>query len=198
MKKQLFISLTALCFSILSSCNSKSTTPEDTGVITTETNEIPDEIVSNSKLKVSFNFNGRTFKNDLNQPKELKGMRTDGTNWFIALSGVETDKEISLQFAINNFNLEKGVTKIKVCTLNLMGFDETEVSDAILFSKETIFLEITNIEKVKSQSSMGTSMEEYSISGKFHGEFKNITNTKTYKVENGTFENYTLVDFKKS
>lgn len=200
MKKQLFIPLAILLFGILSSCNSKPKNTAETDAAATETNETPNKIVSSSKLKLSFTFNGENFTNDLTQPNELKGMRTDGTNWLITFEGITptTNKQAGLQFKIENFNLEKGITAIKVCTLNLMGFDEAEISDTILFSKESIFLEITSIEKIKSESTMGTSMEEYSVSGKFHGEFKDITGTKTYKVEKGTFENYILFDLKKN
>jgi len=200
MKKNILVPMITVCFVIFSGCNSTPTGPEEpnTADAPTEMKESSAEIVNNSSLKLSFTFDGKSYKNDLSQPNQLSGIRTTGLNWLISFGGISPDKikEVILQFKIENYQLEKKITNVKNCTINLMGFEDSEVSDAALFSTESIFLEITSVKKIKSESAMGTTLEKYSVNGSFNGEFKNITGTKIFKVENGTFENYILVDLK--
>lgn len=148
-----------------------------------------------SKAILAFTFNGESFRNDTSLTNESAGMST-----IISFGAVSADKnkEVGILFNIENLNLETGVLSVRACTLSLMGFEDSEIGEIQLYAKEDMFLEITSIKKVKSESAMGTTMDEYSISGEFHGDFTSITGGKVYKVENGSFKNYQLVDIRKS
>lgn len=200
MKKNVIISVTLLSIVFFSSCNSKNTdtAKESITEVVTEKPELVTE--TNSDETLSFTFNGESFKNDISIEKQSAGMRTKGDNWLLGFNGLSKnkEKEVSLQFKIEKFNLEKGVISVPVCTLSLVGFEDSEIKDVQLYARDNVFLEITSVKKTKSESAMGTTMEEYIINGKFHGDFKNITGDKSYKVENGSFENSLLVDIKRS
>lgn len=196
MKKQILISSLVLSIILLISCNSKTSNIKEDISSSTEQNEsklIEEETNSNAKL--SFQFNGESFYQKKIQESSSAGMRTSGNKWLINFSGESTDqnKEIGFQFKVENFNLETGVVPVTICTLSLFGFEEQQ-----LYSAEDLVLEITDVKKIKSESNMGTTLNEYSIKGNFHGSFKTITGEKNYKVDNGTFENYTLAEFIKS
>jgi len=200
MKKQFLFLLIALGIFLFTSCNSKTNKKEtqNESLSTVETGKSVEQNDNNSSHKLSFNFNGESFENDPTLPNELKGIRTDGDNWIIIFSGSGSDKykQVSIQFDLEDFKLTNGKVKIKNCTIVLMDFKDIDAGDAALFSNESIYLEVTTLEKISTESNMGTSIDKYNISGKFHGDFRNLTGTKIFKVENGTFENYTLVDIK--
>ncbi len=200
MKKNFLILFTVLGFLVLVSCNSETNKQNDSteSLSTVESSESLEQNYNNSDHRLSFNFNGESFENDPTRPNELKGIRTGGDNWLIIFSGsgADKEKEVVIQFKLEDFKLTTGIVKSKNCTIALMGFHDLDASDEALFSNESVFLEITTLEKINTESTMGTSIDDYSISGKFYGDFRNITGTKIHKVENGIFENYTLVDIK--
>jgi len=201
MKKQILITLTVISINLLISCNSKtSNTKEKISSSTeqTETKLTQEETKSNAKL--SFQFNRESFQQSETQQNTSAGMRTNDTDWLIVFNGESTDKskEAGLQFRVKNFKLETGIVSVSICTISLFGFEESGITEAALYSKEGTFLEITSIKKIKSESSMGTTLTEYSINGNFYGNFGTLTGEKNYKVDNGTFENYKLVEITKS
>lgn len=201
MLKEVISLVILLSISLFISCNSKPSQSSD------EANDLTTNFASHEKDKdvksnqiLSFVFNGDTFRHDLSQATETAGMRTNGSNWLLQFSGESSDKngQIGLQFNIENFNLETGTIQVKICTLSLMGFEDSGITEPQLYALENIFLEITNIEKVKSESAMGATLEQFSIRGNFHGDFRNSTDEKTYKLENGSFENHILVNLKEN
>ena len=196
MKKQILIISKVLSIILLISCNSKtSNTKEEINTSTEQTGSKLMEEETKSNAKLSFQFNGESFYQKKIQESTSAGMRTSGNKWLISFGGESRDqgKEIGLQFNVENFNLETGAVPVTICTLSLFGFEDEQ-----LYSKEDLVLQITDVKKIKSENSMGTTINEYSIKGNFHGSFKTITGEKNYKVDNGTFENYTLVEIIKS
>ncbi|WP_372758026.1 hypothetical protein [Mariniflexile sp.] len=196
MKKQILIISKVLSIILLISCNSKtSNTKGEISSSTEQTASKLKEEETKSNAKLAFQFNGESFYQKTVQESTSAGMRTSGNKWLINFSGEskDQDKEIGIQFKVENFNLETGIVPVTICTLSLFGFEDQQ-----LYSKEDLVLEITDVKKIKSESSMGTTINEYSIKGNFHGSFKTTTGEKVHKVDNGTFENYTLVEIIKS
>ena len=196
MKKKFLVIFKVLSIILLISCNSKTSNLEEefsSSAEQTESKLMEEETKSNAKL--SFQFNGESFYQKKTEESTSAGMRTSGNKWLINFGGESRDqgKEIGLQFNVENFDLKTGIVPVTICTLSLFGFEDEQ-----LYSKEDLVLEITDVKKIKSESSMGSTINEYSIIGNFHGSFSTITGEKNYKVDNGTFENYTLVEIIKS
>ncbi|WP_047419534.1 hypothetical protein [Cellulophaga sp. Hel_I_12] len=203
MKKQFLILGASLGILLFASCNTKTDKKENQSesVPTVETSEIQEENTKNSNQKLFFTFNGQNFKNDLTRSFDLEATYVKGDTWIISFIGSETDinpesddyKEVTMSFNLVDYKFTTDKFDILNCTINLMGFEDIETSDEILTSNDHQFLlEITGVEKVKTETAFGITTDFYSISGTFSGEFRNMTGTKTFKVENGSFENYIL------
>ncbi|SDF52563.1 hypothetical protein [Cellulophaga baltica] len=201
MKKQFLFLALGIVF--LSSCNFKKDKKEDNAdsLSTVESHESLEENANNSNQKLSFTFNGENFENDLTRPFELEATYVKGDTWIISFTGLETDvdpesgdyKEVTMSFNLVDYKFTTDRFDILNCTINLMGFEDIDASDEILTSNDHQFLlEITGVEKVKTETVYGITTDFYSINGIFSGEFRNMTGTKTFKVENGSFENYML------
>jgi hypothetical protein len=202
MKKQFLILLTGLGFYTLASCNSTSNKQNDSIENSTmiESTESLEPNKKNSKQKISFNFNGENYANNSALKYDSEGLNTVGYNWLVNFTGEQSGnyKEITLNFNLRDFKLTTGKINT-LCTINVKGFDDLDSSDQVLSSVEHIFLlDITNVKKIKYKSDIGTVGDGYSISGTFYGDFRNMTGTKMYKIENGIFENYTLLPIEKN
>lgn len=203
MKKQFLILGTCLGILLFAGCNAKTDKKENQSE-STPTVEASESLMQNNNTsiqKLFFTFNGQNFKNDLTRPFELEATYVKGDTWIISFIGSETDadlasgdyKEVTMSFNLVDYKFTTDKFDILNCTISLSGFEDIDASDEILTSNDHQFLlEITGVEKVKTETAFGITTDFYSISGTFSGEFRNMTGTKTFKVENGSFEQYIL------
>lgn len=197
MKKQFLILFTTLGMAILASCNSKTNKNENStlNLSTVESNKSLEPKANDSDQNLSFTFNGEVFKNDPTRLFELEATHAKGDNWIISFIGLDSEdyKQVTLSFNLTDYKLTTGKFNILNCTISLSDFEDMDASSTVLSSVDHHFLlDITSVEKIKTETDLGVTTDFYTISGTFSGEFGNMTGTKTFKVENGTFNNYTL------